>query len=31
MLINLDIYVPRFINFYMNMSKPKKSYNLKGK
>ena len=29
MLINLDIYVSRFINIYMNVGNARKSYNLK--
>ena len=29
MLMNLDIYVYRFINIYMNVGNARKSYNMK--
>lgn len=29
MLMNLDIYVPKLFNIYMNVGNDKKSYNLK--
>ena len=29
MLMNLDIYISRFINIYMNVDNTKKSYNIK--